>query len=261
MFLIADNLQITKPAIAKAIEARDPKPVMDLVSRCEAAGAQAIDVNTGPLSKDGEAKMAFLVECVQTACSLPLSLDTVNPKAMEAGLKLAKKRPIINGISLHPQKLKDFIPLAQKFDADLVCFLLKPDGHVPKDAPGRLETAVELVSALAEAGINGDRLIIDPIAAPLMWDDGGQQAVEVLETVRLLPEILGFDVRVMAGISNLTTGSGPLSKKLLMERTYLAMLQAAGLWCTLLNIFHAETVLAARAGDVLCSGKVFSWHF
>ncbi len=261
MFVIADNLQITRRAVAEAVEERNGTLIADLALQCEEAGAQAIDINTGPLSRQGEEVMGFLVEAVQDACSLPVCLDTVNPHAMEAGLRIARQRPIINGISLQSHKIEGFLPLAQKFDADIVCFLLQPDGHVPLDAGGRLEIAAELVGLLTESGIAQERLIIDPIAVPLMWDDGGRQAVEVLDTVRLLPEMLGFDVRVMVGLSNLTTGRASGPRRQVVEQTYLGMLAGAGLSCVLLNAFNAPLVATARAAHVLGSGGVFSWYF
>jgi hypothetical protein len=61
VLLVADNLQITNPVIAAALAAGDPQPVRELAERCAAAGAEAIDVNSGPLTRDPEAQMTFLV--------------------------------------------------------------------------------------------------------------------------------------------------------------------------------------------------------
>jgi len=261
MFVIADNLQITRQRVEQAVRERNPDPIRELARQCKECGAQAIDVNAGPLSRQGEEIMRFLVDAVQDACDLPVCLDTVNPRAMEAGLRAARNRPIINGISLQPEKMAGFLPLAQKYDADLIGFLLQPDGHVPRDAETRLTLAVELVGRLEEAGVSRERLVLDPIAAPLLWDDGGRQAVETLETVRLLPDVLGYDVRVMVGLSNLTTGRPPGPHRQLVEQTYLAMLGGAGLRWVLLNIFNPQTVATAQAVGVLGSGGIFAWSF
>ena len=261
MFVIADNLQITRYRVEQAVRERNPRPIRELAVQCQEAGAQAIDVNTGPLARQGEEIMQFMVEAIQDACDLPVCLDTVNPQAMEAGLKAARNRSIINGISLQPEKLEGMLPLALAHEADLVCFLLRPDGHVPKDADSRLALAVELVGHLEAAGVPRERLVIDPVAVPLMWDDGGRQALEVVTTVRLLPEVLGYDVRVMVGLSNLTTGRPPGPQRQLVEQTYLAMLGGAGLGWVLLNIFNPQTVATAQAVSVLGSGGIFSWHF
>jgi 5-methyltetrahydrofolate corrinoid/iron sulfur protein methyltransferase len=97
MILIADNLQVTQPAIEGAISDLNPKPIQDLVLACQKAGAHMIDINAGPLPRQGDKKMAFLVNSVQEVCELPLLLDTVNPLAIEAGLDMA----LMN--ILHPQ--------------------------------------------------------------------------------------------------------------------------------------------------------------
>ena len=78
MILIADNLQITQPAVERAITDLDPKPIQTLVVACHNSGAHMIDINAGPLPRDGHKKMTFLVNTVQEVCDLPIVLDTAN---------------------------------------------------------------------------------------------------------------------------------------------------------------------------------------
>ena len=259
MILVSDNLQITHPDIDRAVKGMDPAPVQDLVRRCVAAGADAIDINSGPLARDPGKKMAFLVEAVQSVTDLPVVLDTTNPGALEAGLQVSKSRTVINGFSLEPVKLERILPLAKKYDVDIIGYLLYPNSHVPGDASERLGVAVELFGEFQKAGVDRERLIIDPIIAPVMWENGNRQDKEILSVLRTLPDLLGFPVRTIAGISNLTTGRGPRDKKLLLERAYLPMLAAAGLTMALMNVFHAETVLTARACNAICGEQIFTW--
>ncbi len=259
MIIVADNLQITHPAIDRVVREMEPAPIQDLVRRCEAAGAQAIDINSGPLTKDPEPKMTFLVETVQAVTDLPIFIDTANPRAMAAGLAANRKTAIINGFSLESVKLAEILPLAREYDVDIVGYLLYENGHVPPDADGRLGVAVEVFEAAQTAGVEPDRLIIDPIVAPVVWADGTAQNRDILAVLRQLPDLLGFPVRTMAGLSNLTTGGGPTDKKRLLERTYLPMLAAAGLTYALLNVFHGGTVGTAGACDALMNEGIFSW--
>ncbi len=117
-----------------------------------------------------------------------------------------------------------------------------------------------MFSEFKKAGLDDDHLIIDPIIAPLIWQDGNFQDMEVLSVLRTLPDLLGFDVRTIAGLSNLTTGKGGGEKKLLLERIYLPMLLEAGLGMVLMDVFHEKTVKVARACRALMSPKVFSWE-
>lgn len=259
MKLIADNLRITKPKILKAFETGNPEPLQALVKNCEAKGAWAIDVNTGPLGKSFHQGMRFFIEAVQESTDLPLVIDTSNPDAMEAGLSMVKNRPIINGYSLEPRKLERILPLAKKYDADIIGFLLYPDSRVPKDEAQRYEIAIDLITAAQAAGVPNERIIIDPVVPPLAWDDGIIQARAVLNVIKTLPDLLGFPVRTIAGLSNLTTGAVDKAKKDLVEQNYAALLAGAGLDYLLMDILNEKTRSAANTANILLTQDIFSW--
>ncbi len=260
MRIIADNIQITDPVVAKALDEMDPFLIQDLAKRCEDAGADVLDINPGPLTRDGEKKMAFLVEAVQEVSDLPLALDTSNPSAMAAGVRACGKTPIINGFSLEPAKINNILPLAATFHCNITGFLLHPNGMVPANAEERLTLAVQLFQALSETGIEPDKLIIDPVLAPLMWEDGPRQAMELLSVIRMLPDLLGCPIKTVVGLSNLTSGRGTKEKKRLLEAVYLPMLASAGLDMVMMNMFHQNTVSVARACGIITRQGTFSWE-
>ena len=259
MKLIADNLQVTLYSFKKALDALDPLPIQKLVKKAETQGAEAIDINSGPLSRNGEEKMDFLVNAIQEVTDLPVLLDTVNSHAIKAGLLANKKTAIINGFSLEPEKLKNILPLAKEFNVDIIGYLLYPNGHVPPDSESRLNVAVDLYNAFLKSGAAKEHLIIDPVLVPVMWQQGGQHARDVLSVLNSLPVMLGFPVKTIAAISNLTTGHHSKKQKILLEKTYLPMLAAGGLSMLMLNIFHDETVQAARVCTSLTGNRVFAW--
>lgn len=259
MKLAADNIRITKPLVYRALEERNPEPVRQMALACATAGAHAIDINTGPLKKDPEGSMAFFVAAVQSVTGLPLIIDTTNPVAMAAGLATAENPVIINGISLEPMKLEKILPLASRYDADLVGFLLHADSRVPRQTDERLSIALELLAAVEAAGVDRERLILDPVVPPLSWDDGLDRARGIVETIRMLPEVLGFGVRTMAGLSNLTTGAVDRRKRSLMETVYLSMLAGAGLDWLLMDVLNEPVRDAAMAAGLMASADIFSW--
>jgi len=260
MKLIADNLRITKQEIHRALKDLDPKPIQDLVKRCVQKGVFAIDVNTGPLGRSPDAGMVFFIQAVESVTDLPLLIDTSNPAAMAAGLKIAKNRVIINGFSLEPLKLERILPLAKEYNVDIVGFLLYPGSRVPRDEAQRCEIALELFERAEKAGVAKERIIIDPVVPPLAWADGIVQARAVLNVIRMLPDLLGFRVQTIAGVSNLTTGALDRIKKNLVEQSYMSMLAFAGLDYALLDILNCQTVAFAKASAILAHETLFSWE-
>jgi 5-methyltetrahydrofolate corrinoid/iron sulfur protein methyltransferase len=248
--IVADNLHVIRPDIARALDSLDPGPIQALVRRCVQAGAQAIDLNCGPLTRAPEKRMTFLVETVQAVTDLPLLLDTTNPKALAAGLAAGGGRATINGFSLEPAKLEGILPLARQYNAEIVGYLLHPDSRVPHEADELMALAVALFAAYRAQDLDPARLIIDPVIAPLAWPDGTRHNRAALTLIRQLPELLGTRVRTMAGLSNLASGPIPLTRKIALEQAFLPMLAAAGLDLLLVNVMHGPTLDTAR----LCAG-------
>ncbi|MFH0996184.1 MAG: dihydropteroate synthase [Pseudomonadota bacterium] len=260
MRIIADNLRITRKAIEVAVAENDSFPLQAMAKQCEMAGADGIDINSGPLYRDPGSRMTFMVEAVQKVTHLPLILDTSNPKALKAGLLACKTPATLNGLSLESSKLECILPLAVAHQTDLVCYLLYPNGHVPPDSTERLNVAVSLYQKCLEAGVEPDRMIIDPVVVPLSWQDGLFQAREVLTVIKTLPELLGFPVRTIAGLSNLTAGARDPLKKHLAEQTFLPMLAASGLSVILMNVLNAESVRVARTCRLFSQESIFTWE-
>jgi 5-methyltetrahydrofolate corrinoid/iron sulfur protein methyltransferase len=259
MLIIADNLTITNPTVAKALQRFDQAPIQDMVHRCVQAGAQAVDLNSGPLTKAPAEHFRFLVESVQAVTSLPLMMDTTNPTALAAGLQVCRNPAIINGFSLEPAKLAHILPLAQEFEADIIGYLLHSNSQVPIETDEMMSVAVGLFEAFTSTGLPPQRLIIDPVVAPLGWDKGVIHNQAVLGVLRGLPELLGTPVRSIAGLSNLSSGVRPAERKIAMESAYLPMLAAAGLTMALLDALHPQTVSTARSCTALLSDGAFAW--
>ncbi|MFP4087691.1 MAG: dihydropteroate synthase, partial [Desulfobacteraceae bacterium] len=72
-----------------------------------------------------------------------------------------------------------------------------------------------------------------------------------MKVIQALPGVLGYDVRTVAGLSNLTAGTPFSDKQVPMECAYGAMLAAFGLHMVLVNVFHQKTVRVLEACDAL----------
>ena len=92
MLIIGENIHIISPRVKEAIEQRDAAFIQGLARQQVAAGAGMLDLNIGPQRKLGHEVMPWIVEAVQDVVDVPLSLDTTNFAAMEAGLKVCRRK-------------------------------------------------------------------------------------------------------------------------------------------------------------------------
>ena len=99
-----------QPVVAQALRDLDPVPLQDLARRSAAAGAHVLDLNPGYLSRRLEDRMAFMVTAVQEVTTLPLILDSPNPRVLAGGLAVSRDKPILNAVTLEKTSLTRFSP-------------------------------------------------------------------------------------------------------------------------------------------------------
>ncbi|MFC1966084.1 dihydropteroate synthase [Chloroflexota bacterium] len=241
MILIAESINVMSQALGPAMKERNPKPIQEMANAEAEAGADYLDINIGPARKSGDEMMAWVVNTVQEVTGLPLSLDTTNPVAMEAGLKACKSKALINSISLQPDRLEAGLPLVSKYNADMIGLLWGIEG-MPRDANERCMHTVDIVFKANETGIPNERVWIDPIASPLSVEIN--QVKACVEFMSMLGEIAP-GCKSTVGLSNISNGT-PTQLRPYLNRTYLIMLMRYGLHSAIVDIFDTELVKIAR---------------
>jgi len=223
MVIIGENIHVIAQAISTAIRERDAKVIQDLAKAQTEAGADYIDLNVGPMKKDTEETMQWLVNAIQEATDLPLSIDTMNPVAMEAGLKACKRKPLLNSASGKSLSKEQMLPLAQKYNCDVVISVITDKG-MPPDVESKIESIMDTVTYANELGIPNEDIWVDPIILPVSTAGEGQRfAVACLEFIKILEDVLP-EIKSTVGLSNVSNGV-PNELRPLLNRTYLVMLE------------------------------------
>jgi len=241
MILIGENINIMSNTTGPAMKGRDPKPIQDFARTETKAGIDYLDINIGPARKAGDEMMDWVVKTVQEVTHLPLSLDTTNPVAMEAGLKVHKGRALINSVSLQPDRLAAGLPLVKKYQADVIGLLWGAEG-MPRDANERCMLAVDFVYKASEAGIAPESIWIDPILTPVCVEIN--QVKACFEFMSMLSEIAP-GCKSTVGLSNISNGT-PAELRPYLNRTCMIMLMKYGLYSAIVDAFDAELVKIAR---------------
>ena len=261
MELICENINVVDPLLAPALAAGKVDPVVLLVETAVRRGIHIFDLNVGSHPHKAPLLMAFLLEEVFPLFpQVTICLDTTNDKALETGLSLASRQQwpvIVNGLSLEAEKWDYVIPLLQQYEQSRVVLLLMTP-QVPRGAEERLVASLEGCDRLVQAGISLERLIIDPVVAPLGWDDGHLHSGEILKFLTLLPEALSQPVKTMVGLSNITTRSTGRLVRQEVELVFLAMLAALGLDYAMVNVRHRSLIRTARMINSLQGKEIFS---
>ena len=241
MFLIGENINIMSKTIGPAMKERHPKPIQEMALAEVAAGVDYLDLNIGPARRDGDKLMEWIVNVVQEVTDAPLSLDTTNTVAMEAGLKLCKSKAIINSISLQPARLETELPLVKKYNASMIGLLWGVEG-MPRDANERCALAVELVYKANEMGIPNEDIWIDPIVSPISVEIN--QVKACVEFMTMLSEIAP-GCKSIVGLSNVSNGA-PAHLRPYLNRTYLVMLMKHGLYSAIADAYDSELIRVAK---------------
>jgi len=249
MILIGENLNVMVKKIGTAMRERDPKPIQGLAIAEANAGVDYIDINLGPARRGGGELMEWVVKTVQEVVDTPLSLDTINAEAIEAGLRVYKNKKgkaLINSIMARPESMETKFPLAQKYDAGVVALLWGPSG-LPRDANERGVLAAELMQKAMEFGIPNEDIWIDPIVTPITSPQSQVQVPSCVEFMKMFKDLqeLAPGMKSTCGLSNVSNGA-PNHLRPILNQTYLIMLERYGMSSAIIDAFDEGLKELAR---------------
>ena len=241
MILIGENINIVSTNLGPAFKEREAKPIQDMARALVEAGMDYLDLNIGPARKAGDELMEWVVNTVREVTDKPLSLDTTNLAAIEAGLKThGNGRALINSVSLG--RMEEELPLVKKYDAEVIGLLWGREG-MPRDSAERGMIAAELVYKANEVGITNENIWFDPIVTPVSNVDTNQ-VKPCLEFMGMLQDIAP-GCKSTVGLSNVSNGT-PNELRPYLNRTYLMMLMKYGLYSAIVDAFDTELIEIAR---------------
>ena len=255
MIIIGELINGMFKDVARAIANREADIIQHLALEQVKEGASMLDVNLGPYSKEPAVEMKWLVEMIQAVVDVPLSLDSTKADIIEAGLKIVKKRAVINSTSADADKMDIIFGLARRYNAQVIGLTMDKSG-VPHSKGERLELAAKIVAKAIEYGINTEDLYIDPILLPL--NVAQAQAVEVLESLREIRLLCNPAPQTIFGLSNLTQG---IKTRSLINRTFLAMAIANGLTSVILDPLDTKLMDALITAELLLNKNIYCDSF
>ena len=250
--IIGERINPTgKKRFQQALKEQDFDYIVDVAVQQEDAGADILDVNVGYPGVDEVTMLPLVVRKLQEATSLPLMLDSTNPDALEAGLRVCCGKAAVNSVNGDPAILDRILPIVKKYGAAVVGLAMDENG-LPRTAEERIAIAKRMLSAVESYNIPRQDLWIDCLTLTVSAQQ--DQAKATLDAVRRVTQEL--QLPTVLGVSNISFG---LPNRPLMACTFLTQAMAAGLTLPIINPNQAEMLDAIAAHRAL-SGEDAGCH-
>ena len=255
MIVIGERINGQFPQVSKAIDARDAKYIQGLAQEQVGAGANVLDVNTGPGRDDAQEAMTWLVKTIQDAVDARLCIDSPGLKTQAAGLSACAREPMINSTTAEQNRMEKFFPLAKEHSAEIVCLTIDEKG-IPNSVEGRSELAMLLLATAMDQGIPPEKVFLDPVVLPI--SAAQNQCPGVCRAVTAFRMLNEPPPKTVVGLSNVSSGA---EERSLLNRTYLAMLLGSGLDAAIVDPNDAELMKVVKASEVLLNQKLYAPSF
>ncbi len=232
-----------KKRFQQALREADIGYIIERAVEQQDAGADILDINVGLPGVDEVDMMEKVVKAVQSVTDLPLQIDSSDPAAIEAGLRVVNGRAIVNSVNGRREVLDAILPLCKKYGAAVVGLCLDENG-IPADAAGRIAIAERILEAALSYGIPREDVLIDCLTLTVSAQQ--EQAAETLKAVRYVTEELGL--HTVLGVSNISFG---LPARENITVSFLTQAMHAGLDLPIVNPNQTAIMDAVAAFKVL----------
>ena len=179
---------------------------------------------------------------IQGVCDLPLQIDTSDPEALEAALRVYNGKPIVNSVNGDEKTLAEVLPIVKKYGAAVIGLTLDKNG-IPAKAEQRVCIAGKIIEAAEKQGIRREDIYIDCLCLTASVQQ--KEATETLKAIKTVKK--RFGVKTVLGVSNVSFG---LPSRTLLNSTYLTLALAHGLDLPIINPNIVEMIDAIAAFNV-----------
>jgi 5-methyltetrahydrofolate--homocysteine methyltransferase len=207
------------------------------------AGAHALDVCVALTERADELNtMSTLVHTLSSSVDVPLVIDTTEPEVMEAALKSAPGRWILNSVNLESgrNKLERIFEIASAHGAAVIALTIDEDGMaISADRKFAIAKRIHNI-AIQDFQLHPEDLIFDPLTFTLATGDPeySQSAIATIEGIRSIKEKLPGTFTSL-GVSNVSFGLTK-SARAVLNSVMLYHCVQAGLDMAIVNPAHIK---------------------
>jgi 5-methyltetrahydrofolate--homocysteine methyltransferase len=227
--------------LVTTLQERNFDYVLELAELQIKASADVLDVNVGFPGVDDVRLLPETVLAIKAKFDVPLCLDSPNPRAIEAALKVAGGKCLINSVNGEEKSMNALLPIAKEFGAAIIALAMDDQG-ITHDPEKRLRVAEKILERAVRSGIKEEDVVVDPLAMAVSADP--RACLVTLETIKLVHKKLGLNIT--QGASNISFG---LPDREALNAVHMTLSILYGLTCPIAN--PEKIAVTVRAADLI----------
>jgi 5-methyltetrahydrofolate--homocysteine methyltransferase len=193
-------------------------------------GAHILDVNVDYVGRDGVRDMQELVSRLVTQIQIPLMLDSTEWQKMEAGLKVAGGKCLLNSTNYEDgeERFLKVLELAQTYGAGVVIGTIDEEG-MARTAEKKFQIAERAYLQAVEYGIPPHEIFFDPLALPISTgiEEDRANGAATIEGIRRIHQAFP-EAHIVLGVSNVSFGLSPAAR-MVLNSVFLHECREAGM--------------------------------
>lgn len=225
--------------------------VLELAETQIKAFAEVLDVNVGFPGVDDARLLPEVVLAIKARFDIPLCLDSPNPRAIEAALKVAGGKCLINSVNGEEKSMNALLPIAKEYGAAIIALAMDDEG-ITHDPEKRLKVAEKILERAVKIGIKEEDVVVDPLAMAVSADP--RACIVTLETIKLVHDRLGLNIT--QGASNISFG---LPEREVLNAVHMTLSILNGLTCPIAN--PEKIAVTVRAADLILGRDDFAIRY
>ncbi|MBX3381382.1 MAG: methionine synthase [Phycisphaeraceae bacterium] len=214
-------------------------------------GAHVLDLNVDYAGRDNVSDMSEIVKRVVRQVDAPLMIDSTQIKTIEAGLKHAGGKCIVNSANFEDgdEKFDQILSMCRKYGAAILIGSIDEDkqASMARTADRKLAIATRgFRRAVDKFGLDPSDVMFDPLVLPIStgMESDRRSALELVEGIKRISAAFP-ESQTVVGLSNVSFGLNPVAR-VVLNSAFLHELREAGLTGA---IVHASKILPSNKID------------
>lgn len=189
-----------KTKVKEALREKNLAYILEEAAAQVEDGAHILDVNVGVPGLSERELLPLVTSAVQEITDAPLQLDSSDPEALGAALRVYNGKALINSVSGKRESMDKIFPLVKKYGGVLVALTIDEHG-IPATAEARVSIAKAILAEGRKYGLSKKDFLFDPLCMAVSADK--DSAKITLKAVELLTKL---GLKTILGVSNVSYG-------------------------------------------------------